>query len=81
MKPEWLRAIGKAASALRYSAEYDVVLSEQARAELRAIAETLSEIESAHKHLCESCGGLGQINGGLGPMVMCRMCDGVGIQC
>ena len=46
MKAEWLRAINKAASALRFSAEYDDALSEQAKKELRKIAETLSEIES-----------------------------------
>lgn len=50
MTDKWLMEIGKAASALRFSAEYDDLLSDQAKGELRAIAITLSEIPVAHEN-------------------------------
>lgn len=47
MKPEWLRAIGKAASALRFIASNDYgEPTEVAKKELLSIAATLVEIEN-----------------------------------
>lgn len=47
MKPDWLRAIGKAASALRFQANQNDWYTEASRNELIHIASVLSEIESA----------------------------------
>ena len=47
MRPEWLLAIGKAASALRFTASNWEWLTDEAKRESKAIADTLTELENA----------------------------------
>jgi len=58
MSQDWLRAINKAASALRFTANSWDELTKPAKAELLSIATTLTEIESGSgvANLCNICG-------------------------
>lgn len=47
MRPEWLRAIAKAASSLRFTAGNWEWMTDEAKRESNAIADTLTEIENA----------------------------------
>lgn len=47
MRPEWLRAIAKAASSLRFTASNWEWMTDEAKRESNAIADTLTEIENA----------------------------------
>ena len=47
VRDDWLRAIGKAASALRFVADNWEWNTEPAKAELRSIAASLTELETA----------------------------------
>ena len=48
MRPEWLRAIAKAASSIRFTSNEWEWMTEAAKEESRSIADTLTEIENAY---------------------------------
>ena len=50
MRPEWLRAISKAASSIRFTANNWEWVTESAKQESMQIANTLTEIENAINH-------------------------------
>ena len=56
MRPEWLRAIAKAASSIRFTANNWEWVSDAAREESMSIANTLAEIEAAYLPRCKECG-------------------------
>ena len=47
MRPEWLRAIAKAASSLRFTADNWEWMTDEAKRESNQIADTLTELENA----------------------------------
>ena len=48
MKPEWLRAIAKAASSIRFTANNWEWMSDEAKQESMSIVDMLTEIEAAY---------------------------------
>jgi hypothetical protein len=56
MRPEWLRTIAKAASSIRFTANNWEWMTDAAKAESLAIADTLADIEAAFVPRCEVCG-------------------------
>ena len=56
MRPEWLLAISKAASSIRFTANNWEWMTDAAKAESESIANTLAEIESAYWPRCKECG-------------------------
>ena len=76
-------AIAKALALIQYIDNCPTLLAMfvlQESDEFREASESIRAVANASvdKPECNTCFGTGQINGGLGPMVRCGMCNGSG---